>query len=145
MINLIYSFRAIPSGSVILDPFSNVILSPTDRESVEKRGLVAIDCSWVQADEVFNRRIRGESRYLPFLVASNPVNYGIPLKMSTVEALAASLYIVGLKEDAKRLLSIFKWGLSFIKLNKSLLDGYSRAKDNSGVLNYQKEFLDAQI
>jgi len=50
-----------------------------------------------------------------------------------------------LKEDAKRLLSIFKWGLYFIRLNKSLLDGYSRAKDSSEVLNYQKEFLDARI
>jgi pre-rRNA-processing protein TSR3 len=145
MINLIYSFRAIPTGSVILDPFSSMALSPIDREIIENRGLVAIDCSWVEAEKVFNRKIMKESRCLPLLIASNPVNYGIPSKLSTVEAMSASLYIIGFQKEAKRLLSIFKWGPSFITLNKSLLNEYSKAKDSIDVINRQREFLNTQI
>jgi pre-rRNA-processing protein TSR3 len=79
---------------------------------------------------------------LPYLVAANPVNYGKPTKLSTVEALAAALYIADFREQATELLSKFKWGLQFVALNKELLDCYLQAKDSTGVVEVQKEYLD---
>ncbi|MDH5747517.1 MAG: DUF367 family protein, partial [Candidatus Bathyarchaeota archaeon] len=123
------------------NPFSDRAFSPADRGRVERRGLAAIDCSWMHADEVFELSVRGVSRCLPYLVAVNPVNYGVPTKLSTVEALAAALYISGFGEEAERLLSIFKWGPHFLVLNRELLDGYAGAKDSSEVVELQRSFI----
>ena len=52
------------------------------------------------------------------MVAANPVNYGRPFKMNTAEAMAASLYIVGLKQDARDLMAQFSFGDEFFRLNQ---------------------------
>jgi len=78
---------------------------------------------------------------LPYLIAANPVNYGVPTKLSTVEALSAALYIVGFKEKAEQLLSKFKWGPNFIVLNQEFLEGYARAKDSAEVVELQRGFI----
>lgn len=141
LVRVVHKVKRLPRGSVILNPFSERALSPADRERLERRGLSAIDCSWMHADEVFELSVRGASRCLPYLIASNPVNYGVPTKLSTVEALAAALYIAGFGEKTERLLSIFKWGLHFITLNKELLDSYARARNSSEVVELQKLFI----
>lgn len=141
LVRIVNRIRALPKGSVILNPFSKKAFSQEDRLRLEKRGLTAIDCSWIHADEVFELSMRGASRCLPYLIAANPVNYGTPTKLSTVEALAAALYIVGLKDNAERLLSIFKWGPQFINLNRELLDSYAKAKDSSEIIELQTKFM----
>jgi pre-rRNA-processing protein TSR3 len=78
-------------------------------------------------------------------VAANPVNYGIPTKLSTVEALAAALYIAGFSEQAKELLSKFKWGPQFIALNAELLEDYAQAKNSADVVKVQNEYINQSV
>jgi pre-rRNA-processing protein TSR3 len=139
---MVHRVRGLPRGAVVLDPFTPKAFSPADRERMEKRGLAALDCSWVHAMEVFDLSSHGTFRCLPYLVAANPVNYGVPTKLSTVEALAAALYIAGFCEQAEEILSKFKWGLQFITLNKKPLEGYAQAKDSAGVVKVQKHYID---
>ena len=141
LVRVVHRVKGLPRGTIILNPFSDRAFSPADRERLERRGLAAIDCSWMHADEVFELSMRGKSRCLPYLIAVNPVNYGVPTKLSTVEALAAALYIAGFREEADRLLSIFKWGPNFLVLNQELLEGYARAKDSTEVVELQKSFI----
>jgi len=141
LVTVVYRVRALPYGAVILNPFSKKAFSPADQKRLERKGLAAVDCSWMHADEVFELSVRGVSRCLPYLIAANPTNYGTPTKLSTVEALSAALYIAGFKENATQLLSIFKWGPHFIELNKELLDGYAQAKNSTEVVKLQKTFM----
>jgi pre-rRNA-processing protein TSR3 len=142
LIKVVHRTQEIPRGSVILNPFTAKAFSPADRERLEKRGLSALDCSWVHAQEVFDIKSPWEHRCLPYLVAANPVNFGKPTKLSTVEALAAALYIVGFKEQAIEMLSKFKWGSQFIILNNERLLGYSQANDSTDVIDIQRKFMD---
>ncbi|KPV62180.1 MAG: hypothetical protein AOA66_1419 [Candidatus Bathyarchaeota archaeon BA2] len=141
LVKVVHRVNWLPRGAVILNPFSDKAFSPADRDRMERRGLAAIDCSWIHADEVFELSMRGASRCLPYLIAANPTNYGVPTKLSTVEALAAALYIAGFKEKAERLLSIFKWGPNFIVLNQELVDSYARAKNSAEVVEVQNGFI----
>lgn len=141
LVRVVHRVRQLPHGAVILDPFTTKAFSPEDKTRLQKRGLVALDCSWVHAKEVFDVSSHWTPRCLPYLVAANPVNYGKPTKLSTVEALAAALYIAGFSEQAQELLAKFKWGPQFIILNKELLEGYAQAKDSTDVVNVQNDYI----
>ncbi len=141
LIRIVRQVRWLPRGAIILNPFSKKAFSPADKERLESRGLAALDCSWMHADDVFELSVRGASRCLPYLVAANPVNYGVPTKLSTVEALASALYIADHREEAGRLLSKFKWGVNFIELNRELLETYAHARDSGEVVELQKRFI----
>ena len=143
LVRVVSRLGFLPKGAVVLNPFSQRAFSPADRERMERRGLAALDYSWkrVEGAPPLPAFRFGSSRCLPYLIAANPVNYGTPTKLSTVEALAAALYIGGFKEKAERLLSIFKWGPQFIRLNQEPLDIYARAKDSGEVVELQKRFM----
>jgi len=141
MARVVHSVRRLPPDAIVLNPFSIKAFSPADRPIIVRHGLAAIDCSWIHASQVFEINMKGASRALPYLIAANPVNYGTPTKLSTVEALAAALYIAGLMGEAERLLSKFKWGPEFIRLNQKLLDAYAGARDSAEVVELQKKFM----
>lgn len=125
---------------IVLSPLSETALSPADRMKAKKGGLWAIDCTWRNSESKLSNIQNG--RALPYLVAANPINYGRPVKLTTVEALAAALYILGEKEEALDLLSVFKWGPHFLELNREPLDTYSQAKNSKDVVLAQELFID---
>lgn len=138
---LVQSESRIPSGAILLNPFSQRVLSKDDASHL-RRGIVALDCSWKKAEEVFaviGGRIEG--RALPLLIAANPINYGQIGKLSTAEALSASLYILGYKEEGKEMLSKFKWGASFLSLNGEILESYASAGGSKELLSIQREYF----
>ena len=81
-------------------------------------------------------------RSLPFLIATNPVNYGKPCILSTVEAIAATLYITRFKDEAYDMMDGFKWGHTFLELNQDLLEAYSEVDTSAEVVRLQNEFLE---
>jgi pre-rRNA-processing protein TSR3 len=133
--------RFLPKRAIVLNPFSEIAFSPADRERIEKFGLVGLDCSWEHAEKVLLKQARGTSRCLPVLVAGNPVNFGKLTKLTTVEALAAALYVAGFKQQASELLSIFKWGHTFLELNHERLENYANARDSTEIIKLQKDFM----
>jgi pre-rRNA-processing protein TSR3 len=58
-----------------------------------------------------------------------------------VEALAASLIITGFRENAIRLLSLFKWGKTFLTLNDQPLQAYSTVDTPTGMLETEAQFF----
>ena len=140
LVRLVHQMKFLPKRAVVLNPFSQLAFSPADRQRIESFGLAALDCSW-EHTEVLTRHTRGTSRCLPFLIAGNPVNFGKPTKLSTVEALAAALYISGFNEEAAKLLSIFKWGHTFLEINHERLENYAKAKDSTEIIKLQKCFM----
>lgn len=127
-------------------------VSPSDRDIVLASGLAVVECSWARLEEVPwtkikspNERLRdfpspclsqptystarkltfaSSSGTVPFLIATNPVNYGKPWRLvslaapcrpqlgeadqslhsqNCVEALAAAFYITGFEKEAELL------------------------------------------
>jgi len=131
------STRATPPG-VVLNPFAERALSPADRDGGDR--LIALDCSWETAErEAFD--LDGAHRSLPFLVAANPVNYGTPFQLNTVEALAGALTILGEREQAEEILSEFRWGETFLELNAEPLERYADCTDSTDVIAVQDDYL----
>ncbi|MWG34294.1 DUF367 family protein [Halomarina oriensis] len=139
------SARATPTG-IVLNPFAEQALAPGDAApTADEPGfeaLVALDCSWETAErEAFD--LRGRHRALPFLVAANPVNYGTPFQLNTVEAFAGALCILGERDQAEAILSKFRWGHTFLELNAEPLERYADCANSEEVVAVQQEYLDA--
>lgn len=140
-VTFVKTVMSLPNNCILLNPFSKEVLSPADLK-FSKNGIAALDCSWVEAEKSFDKiKSRVQGRILPFLVPSNPVNYGKPGKLSTAEAFSGALYILGEKEHARKILSSFNWGNEFFKINQEALEGYSKSKDEEEVLDFQEKYL----
>ena len=136
-IKLIKKISQIPRNTLLLDPTAEQALSPADRSV---KSITVLDCSWevLNTGAVSSWRIR---RALPFLVAANPVNFGKPCMLSSVEALAAALFIIGEEQQARDILGKVSWGIRFLEVNEEPLALYAAATDSTEVVAIQKQFL----
>ncbi|MDD3621133.1 MAG: DUF367 family protein [Methanofollis sp.] len=137
LVRVVNSLDRIPRSSLILDPTAEQALSPADRGIPS---ITALDCSW-EVLETWTIRRWPTRRALPYLVAANPVNFGRPLRLTSVEAFAAALYILGEEEQARKVLSKFNWGLHFLELNAEPLREYAAAKNSTEVVEIQGYYL----
>jgi pre-rRNA-processing protein TSR3 len=150
LVTLHRSDRSTPYG-IVLNPHAERALSPADGDAgasadrdsgddADSAPLVALDCSWESAREA-QFSLAGEHRALPYLVAANPVNFGRPMRLTTVEALAAALTILGDREHAERILAKFTWGKTFLELNAEPLRRYADCEDSTEVVAIQEQYL----
>ncbi len=131
----------LPIGTTILDPFAVKAFSPADKRNIERRGLTVVDCSWNQLEGELRVKIRGTHRCLPLLIAGNPINYGSIGKLSTVEAFSGALFIIGEETLADQILSKFKWGHTFLDLNRKSLLEYQKAEDSAQIIQIQTKII----
>ncbi|HNJ80870.1 MAG TPA: DUF367 family protein [Methanoregulaceae archaeon] len=137
LVRVLSKISHIPRNTILLDPTAQQALSPADRPA---RSLTVLDCSWEVLDTgaVSSWRKR---RALPFLVAANPVNFGRPYRLTSVEAFGAALFILGEREQARVVLESQNWGPRFLELNEEPLSLYARAGDSTEIIAIQKMFL----
>lgn len=126
------------NSTLVLNPFAEKTLTPQDSDS---KSLLAIDCSWNNAREVFFRKIGGKHRALPALLAANPTNYSRLAILSSLEAVAATLYILGESDRAKEFLAAYKWGHTFLELNGEILEAYRSAGSQSEMRETEREYF----
>jgi len=137
LIRVVKTLSRIPRNTLLLDPTAEQALSPADRAV---KSITVLDCSWevLNTGAVSSWRIR---RALPFLVAANPVNFGRPCMLSSVEALAAALWILREEQQARGILAKVSWGIRFLEVNAEPLSLYATAKDSTEVVKFQGLFL----
>lgn len=131
-----------PKKTILLNPFAEKSISKEDYQIAKNNGILAVDCSWKNAEKNFDfLDKRNYSRALPYVIAANPVNYGKPFKLSTLEAFSAALYILGEKKNSEEILQLYKWSPHFITLNKNPLEDYSNAENSIQIVKIMKEYI----
>lgn len=141
LVQEIGGLKRVPRGCIVLNPMAEKALSPEDRERGRRHGILVLDLSWASIERLPKMPNHTAPRALPYMLAANPVNWGKPMKLSSVEALAASLYILGESKQAEDILSKFSWGLNFLQLNREPLDRYSQAEDSAEVVLIQSDYI----
>lgn len=138
LVTVVKTVRRIPYKTIVLIPVAEKALSPADR--IATTSITVFDCSWKQISTFGDLLIgmKRKKRALPYLIAANPVNYGRPFVLSSAEAFAAALSILGEQKQAESLLMKFKWGTDFLRLNEERLHAYSEAIDSAEVVAIQK-------
>ena len=140
-------FNTVPRKGIILEPLCGKVFGPEDHEVLLNNGgsIVGLECSWAHIEESVEqvmKRTKLQPRMLPLLLAANPVNWGKPSKLTTAEALATVLFLIGREEQARRVLGAFRWGERFFELNKEPLEAYAAAKSSAELVALQFEFFD---
>ncbi len=134
--------RYIGGRTIVLNPFSREPVTRRDNGLADS--ICAIDCSCEKANDVLKQKqlvARGIGRRLPALLAANPVNYSKLGKLSSAEALAGALYIVGDSALAAQIMDKFKWGHTFLELNHDPLEDYSKADAADQIAHIEREYF----
>jgi pre-rRNA-processing protein TSR3 len=134
--------KFIRKDTIVLNPFCQTPVTKNDAKTADS--VCAIDCSWERADEVLkSQRLvsQGIGRRLPAMLAANPTNYAKLGKLSSAEALAGALYILGEKKLADGLMDKFKWGHTFLELNTNLLEDYANVETADQIAQLEKEYF----
>ena len=126
------------SKTVLLHPYSEKTLLNNEKSLFTS--ITGIDCSWVLAEQVFQKNFIGIARKLPPLLAGNPVNYSKINKLTTVEAIAAAAFILGNETLSQNLLEKFNWGHTFLELNENLLQDYKKAESEGEVIEIIRSY-----
>jgi len=127
---------------IVVSPKGKQVISPSDRDLILAGGLAVVECSWARIDDVpFHKITSPHERLLPYLLATNPTNYGKPWRLNCVEALAAAFVITGFETYAEKLLSSFGWGGSFFVVNKPFLDRYKEASTAADIDTIQEKII----
>jgi len=137
--NIAYAVRRIPRNSLVLNPYAKVPLCNSDK--IVADSITAIDCSWEKVNATFKRNFYGINRRLPLLLAANPTNYSKLGKLSSAEALAGALSILGFDDLAFDVMNKFKWGHTFFELNDELLTEYANANDPDEIHRIEMEYF----
>ena len=121
-------------SGVVLTPAATKMISLEDSELLEKNGVCVIDCSWAFFETVKVKSIKTRERILPNLLAANTINYGKEFKLSCAEALAAACFLAGFEDQAKYIMSKFKWGPAFFAINEYRLSKYRGMKTSDEMI-----------
>lgn len=136
------NIRKTPRNAILLNPFAEKSISKEDLNVAKRNGIFAVDCSWKNAENSFDYLDKkNHSRALPFVVAANPVNFGKPFKLTTLEAFATALYILDEVDRSEEILNLYKWGPHFLKLNKEPLEEYRLAKTSKEIVEIMKNYV----
>ena len=146
-IKLHKKIRSIPKKGIILEPLCGKIFGPEDHSIITdlNGSIVGLDCSWKQIEDSVKtvmKQTRLVPRMLPLLLAANPVNWGKPGKLTTMEAIASALHLVGNIEQSRQVLGAFRWGERFFELNQEPLMEDSDAKSSRELVDLQFEFFE---
>ncbi len=144
------SVRTLPKKGIILEPLCGKVFGPEDHELLlnQRAALVGLDCSWAHIEssvEAVMKQTRLQPRTLPLLLAANPVNWGKPSRLTTAEALATVLSLIGEDQQAREVLGAFRWGERFFELNREPLEAYASAKNSQELVDLQFEFFDVEF
>jgi pre-rRNA-processing protein TSR3 len=136
--------RSVPlqkmNRTLALVPDSSAMLLPNMRKEISIHGIGVMEGSWNRSETLKEIRLRRGVR-LPELLGGNPVNYRKPFRLSSVEAVAAALFITGFNEFGSELLNKFKWGPVFYELNMEPLKEYSRCLSQEDMEEAEKQFF----
>ncbi|TKY89501.1 hypothetical protein EX895_002032 [Sporisorium graminicola] len=128
---------------IVLTPNATQTLSPADAHIIAENGVAVVECSWARLDEVpFGKLKSPNERLLPHMIATNPVNYGKPMKLNCVEALAAAFYVCSMPAQGRLLLSKFGWGEHFPKINARWIRAYRGCKDAREVVELSRKMVE---
>ncbi len=137
--------QSLPRRGFLLHPEAQIPFSPLDDKLISMGGsIIALDCSWKNIGESFAgmRKLTNlEWRRLPALLPANPVSWGKIGRLSSAEAIGATLAILGYWDQAKELMRPFNFGEQFLQLNMEPLLEYSQARSIDEIHSKECDFF----